>query len=242
MVAIVVGKEGSGRRVVFLLAASLILGAVTSTLLVSTAHANHDCPSDNQIRAKPGTNGRGTRVGGSDPGMRVSNTDIDCVRVSSIGVINSSSTTFAEIGWYEDPMGLSDCPATSGQPRILVYRKFNGVPMCQTQPVISGPFPRNDEFIVNDSDQNGVWRYFRNGSFLGSFDLGSFITGEGRANSERKSGHHDSMYALFLGLDRMNSSQGWTNWANTTQLENSDAEYHLCGLPGDDLEMKIGTC
>jgi hypothetical protein len=232
----------AGELAILILAASA--GAFSVSLLFAPpARANHDCPSDNQIRAKPDTNGRGLRVGGPDPGMWVQNTDIDCARASSIGVVNSSSTRFVELGWYEEPINVTPCPQTSGPPRILVAKLFDGVFTCDNQPEFNpANLPRWDEFKVQDQNQDGDWYYYRNGNFLGFYGLGTFVTGSGRASSERKTSHHDSMFGSFYGLDRMNASQAWVNWNGTVQIEDSDGDYRLCIFADDRLQMQSSPC
>jgi hypothetical protein len=112
---------------------------------------------------------------------------------------------------------------------------------CDGQPAITG-LPRYDEFVAKDTNQDGDWYYYRNGSFLGFYGLGTFTLGQLRANSERKSGHHDSMYAHFQGLDRMTTGGGWANWLGTTQIEDSDADYRLCVRAADTLQIQTGPC
>lgn len=222
---------------------SMALGAVsTFAILASPAFATHDCPSSHRVIFSPDTNGRGVRVSG--PGMRVSDTVVECARASTLSVVNSSETRFVEVGWYEEAVDVTPCPQTSGNPRILVAKGINGVFTCD--PDVIGPdtitnAPTDDGFWVHDDNQDGNWDYYHNGSFLGFFGLGSFITGDPRAQGERKS-THDSMYALHDGLKRMNSSKSWVSWTGTTIIVDDDADYRGCVRSNTKVEVKLGTC
>lgn len=196
--------------------------------LANEAKATHDCAggTDNRVISSPLTNGRGVRVGLNAPGMFVENTSVPCARASTLSVVNSAETRAVEIGWYEETVNVTSCPSASS-PRVLVLKIFDGVVTCsQNQPFITGT-PRNDDFFVHDNNQDGTWNYVRNGSPLGFFGLGTFVTGDPRAQGERKSSHEVG-FANFRGLARMGANQTWTNWDTTIGIFDSDEGYYGC--------------
>lgn len=233
-----------GAAAIGILALSFILGsAVTSILVPPQAVAFPSCGSPGTVQgARPDTNGRGVRV--SDPGMRVSDASISCIRVSAIHVMNSAATRFAIVGWYERASGAPTflgCPVTSGPPRVLVAKIFDGTNTCAQNTANITNTPRNDDFAVHDHDQDGTWKYYRNGAFIGSFRFGMFTTGILQARTERyQTG--DSMYGLFDGLKRMNSNANWVDWTGTTVNADTDPDYNTCVLTATKVEIRLAAC
>lgn len=82
-------------------------------------------------------------------------------------------------------------------------------------------------WYVADNNQDGVWQYVFNGNTLQSKDMGTFVTGDPRANAERKS-RSDSNYADFYGLYRMGSGGAWYAWSNVSVLRDTDPDYRNC--------------
>lgn len=231
-------------RRVLVFSISALLGATLTTVLTPVPSlATHDCPVGYRVLASPATNGRGVRA--ANPGMRVSNTAIDCARASTIAVVNSSETRAVETGWYEETVNVTSCPQTSGPPRELVVNIFDGVFTCwQNGANITGT-PRDDAFRIHDDNQDGVWNYYHGNTLLKTYNMGTFVTGDPRALGERKSSH-DSAYALFVTLYRMNSLQTWSVWDSTSVLDDSDPDYTGCitnsGSNLTKYEVKLGSC
>lgn len=177
--------------------------------------------------------------------MRVSNSTVACARASTIAVVNSSETRAVEIGWYEETVNITSCPETSGPPRELVVKIFDGVFTCWPNGANITGTPRDDAFRVHDNNQDGVWNYYHGNTLLTSFNMGTFVTGDPRALGERKSSH-DSAYALFVTLYRMNASQGWSVWDSTSVIADSDPDYTGCitnsGTSLTKYEVKLGGC
>ena len=118
--------------------------------------------------------------------MHVFESQVECLRISSIADINTSGERYVELGWFEDTTGLlAVCPATDGSPRVFRYSVFDGTIRCDdaTAPLSGGT---DQDFWVQDANQNGVWTYFRNGNSIGAYDMGSFVSGRPVANGERR--------------------------------------------------------
>jgi hypothetical protein len=158
--------------------------------------------------------------------MQVENAVVFCTRVSSIAVVNASGSRFVEVGWYEDPVDtLAKCDKTFGQPVLLVYAYVDGTIKCKTStPTLSSG---TNSFNVNDNNLDGNWDYYWQGNYEGFFNALSFVSGDPRANGERKS-LDDSAFADHTVLKRMNSSAVWTDWTGTTAIENTDPNYNNC--------------
>lgn len=140
----------------------------------------------------------------------------------------------------EDPTAFSEnCPATGTQPTTFVYAVFDDVViLCANKAVLTAGDFHN--FRVFDNDQNGVWEYWRDSSFLHSVNMGSFITGTPVANGERRV-LSDSARANHDGLDRMNASQAWTPWTNTVVNVDTDPDFRACIRTDDHVEV-LQTC
>lgn len=50
------------------------------------------------------------------------------------------------------------------------------------------------------------------------------------------------MYALFDGLDRMDSSTNWIGWQGTAAIKDNDANYGFCFPSNQKVGVKTGTC
>jgi hypothetical protein len=217
-------------------------GALTALILSATpVFGTHDCPSDHRVIASPDTNGRGVRV--ANPGLTVVNHSVDCSQARTLSVVNSAETRAVEVGYYEETVNTTPCAQTS-QPRILLARVFDGVFFCDQDvigpDVISGT-PRDDSFAVQDADQDGDWKYYHEGEFLGFLGLGTFTTGDPRAQGERQS-THDSASANHHGLTRMNSSQAWVGWTGTSIVLDTDSTYRGCIESATWFRVTAGTC
>lgn len=182
---------------------------------------------------KNSQNGRGDRV--NNPGMSVFNDAIDCGRVSSIFVSNSTGTTFAEVGWYEDPSGGTwdySCILSSfGPPRELAYAVQAGMlPQCdQDNADISAGV---DSFVVKDPNQDGIWTYEHDGvTIWTSQDISPFNSGLLVSNGERAgTGNDDPAKSEFDGLDRLGPSNNWVPWTSPSEYTpySDDPDYKDC--------------
>jgi hypothetical protein len=154
--------------------------------------------------------------------MSVFNGSVDCARLSSIFIRNTTGTRQVEIGWYEDPVNFYDlcCATTSGAPKLLAlsFEGSNDYSWLHNPPTVS---EGTDTFSVSDSNQDGVWMFGHNGSNVWtSPDLGTFVTGLIFNNGGRGNTNNTS-HAVFDGMLRMNSSQNWV--APTTVYEAGEA-------------------
>lgn len=61
--------------------------------------------------------------------MDIYNQDVNCGRVSSLFVRNSSSTRWVEVGWYEDNAQYA-CLPTTDRPWRLGFVLFDGLIDC----------------------------------------------------------------------------------------------------------------
>ncbi len=162
-------------------------------------------PLNTVVRLEP--NGRGLKV--SAPGMGVFDGDVDCSRVSSLWVENSTGSRHVEIGWYEDPVDYYLClPTTGTSPRIIAlsYEGPNDYDCWGNPRTLS---VGTDAFGVHDRDQDGVWRFVHEGALVWtSPDMGSFVTGLLYDNGERGN-LENTAHADFDGLKRMGSGGRW---------------------------------
>ena len=152
-------------------------------------------------------NGRGNRA--QNPGMHIYNDNVDCGRVSSLFVKNSTETKLVEVGWFEDPSDSNwdyTClGTTSGQPKLFAFVDTGTGYACDTGGQLS---TGDDAFTVKDQNQDGKWTFGHSGSdFYTSPDLGSFNSGLLRTNGERTGGGNEPAHSEFAGLDRMDSSK-----------------------------------
>lgn len=159
--------------------------------------------------------------------MLVVDTPIGCARASSIAVVNNDQSRFVELGWYEENQNVTPCPDTNGDPRVLRAKGFDGEFVCDPTTVYLSGSTWHD-FKVQDGNQDGIWLYFRNGNQIGTYNLWPFVTGDPRANSERKRDHDDSAWADFEGLQRMVNSVDYVHWDGTTGIKDSDPDYRNC--------------
>jgi hypothetical protein len=162
-----------------------------------------DCGNFREQYFNPGTTWRGVKV--SSPGMRVSDTVVDCSRISWVFVRNAAGTKIVNLGWYETEIGEFGCNPTAGKPKVLRIKQVNGIGTCDhnTHEYGTNETPTNDDFSIQDDNQDGVWEYRRNGVLVGSYDLGAFTNGILGAGSARYGASGDSMYGNFDGLKRM---------------------------------------
>jgi hypothetical protein len=217
---------------------SLIAGAL-ALVSATPAQACADAGAPwNTVYRSGGTDWWGDRV--SNPGMGVFDGDVDCGRVSSIFVTNGAITRWVEVGWYESPQGAYVCiPTTSGPPKILAFAYFDGMVDCKD------PSPNlgegTDNFWVQDRDQDGVWRYFRNGNQVWtSPDMSPFNSGTLYNNGERLN-FRNTAHADFDGLKRMNHQGNWGDWSNTsldTELSD-DSGSHGCKYSDTHTAVKL---
>jgi hypothetical protein len=221
------------------IATSGLLGILLGLFMFPSVPAQAGCIQRTyHVQAFPGNAlGRGVRVSG--PGMLVENGNVSCVRVSSIGVVDSSDN-FVEIGWFEDPGGelAGSCDVTSGPPKLLVFALANGFPRCKDSTRDLNPGFEN--FWVQDVDQNTEWRYYLNGDHVETLNT-PFTNGRPTNNGERKT-LGDSARAEFDGLKRMNSSNDWVNWALTYIPVDTDPDYRGCWRSNVHTEVQINPC
>jgi hypothetical protein len=209
-------------------AAWLVGSAVAASVILPASPAYAACGDTTYTEnSQQSTNNRGAR----STAMRVSDTDVGCVRVSSV-IVWINFDNYAEIGWFEDPDGIvTRCQPTNGHPWLLVYSIVNGNINCkQNPPILSGGV--NDSFSTDDRDGDTRWYYYYEGINQGSYLL-SFTSGQPITNGERKD-QTDSMYSKFQGLDKWRiSTNWWWPWNNTqawTTGHNQDPEYEVCIL------------
>jgi hypothetical protein len=136
-----------------------------------------------------------------------------------------------EIGWYESPQGAYTClDTTTGAVKEEAFASNSGMNNCLHGP---GSIPDGvvDTFSVKDTAQNGIWSYGHGGSTIWtSPSLGSFNSGMVINNGERLN-TGNTAHADFNGLQRMDSSNNFVNWASTSLLGggfSDDSGSHGC--------------
>ncbi|MGH2653965.1 MAG: hypothetical protein ACRDHV_06400 [Actinomycetota bacterium] len=151
------------------------------------------------VSAANAFNGHGVRV--NNPGMLVQDQVVNCVRISSIGVVKDDFN-FVEIGWAEDPTAHSQGCEASSQPEVFAYRVVNDVVACWVgNPPVGGQY---DSFRVDDDNSNAIWTFYWEGDLIAGFTT-TFTNGLLFNNGERFT-LADPMYSNFDGMDRIG---GW---------------------------------
>jgi hypothetical protein len=207
-------RLSAGARALHLVVVTSIVGSTFLIMTATAALACHDPGSPWNTVYKPGgTDWWGNRVSG--PGMGVFDGNVDCGRVSSLFVTNGPITRWIEVGWYESPQGTYSCiPTTSGPPKILAFAVFDGMVDCKNPSANIGE--GTDGFWVHDKDQDGVWKFFRNGNQVWtSFDMSPFNSGTLYNNGERLN-FNNTAHADFDGLKKMLHQGNWADWNNTS--------------------------
>lgn len=238
-------RRVSGFVVWVVMTSALTLGTLAG-LLASPAYACHDAGSPWNTAYKSGTNGRGDRVSGL--GMGVFDGNVDCGRVSSVFVYNSSLTRYVEVGWFESPQGAYSCIQDTGTgadpPRILAFAQFDGMRDCLNP---AGSLSEGTQtFWVHDDNQDGIWKFYHSGTQVWtSFDMSPFTTGLLYDNGERLT-FQNTAHADFDGLKRM-AGQNWVAWGSggstdTTTLDTAlsdDSGSHGCKYSNDHTAVKL---
>lgn len=186
--------------------------------------------------------GYGDRV--TNPGIAVRDTSLNCVRVSSVLVVDPGNAgTFVEVGW-QDTCGIDiQCGGPCDEvtsPHVLVYRNINGTPTCKSgtpaTPVTSSP---NDgsTFKVSNPDHDNTFEYFwgtaSQGSYFVGFSHGFLFGGVGERHNSGDSawGHHD-------GLGYLGSAGSWNPWANTEGSSDVEPDYYYCWYSDTNVASK----
>jgi hypothetical protein len=184
------------------------------------------CGSVNYFEeAREDTNARGVRTTGN--GIRVTNANVMCERVSSLFDAGSSAN-WVEIGWYEHgPNIVSGCGNTTGTPRVFVSWSVAGIIDCDPYGMVSAGLGNN--FRVEDANRDTIWFFVFNGNTIASIN-GDHSTGEVQTDGERAD-DVESIYSQFFGLQRMNSNQTYENWLQTDTAGmtlNNDPQFRVC--------------
>jgi len=200
---------------------------LTSGLVVfASGPAVADCNTGafNTEDFEHGSNVAGVRV--VNPGMDIFDTTVVCVRISSIGILNSTGN-FAETGWYEDPGNViaDGCPASGSHPHYLQYAVVgNNTHGClQGGPTLTGG--DTDGFRVSDDVHDGYFFYYFNGNETGYYFL-PFLDGQILTNGERHNQTDgDTAHANFTGLQHSCSIGCWTDWTNPLSKSEQDGYF-----------------
>jgi hypothetical protein len=192
------------------------------------AHAVACGAANYHEQAREDTNARGVRTTGN--GIRVTNSSVNCERVSSL-FDQGSSMNWVEIGWYEHGPDInSACGHTLGSPELFIAWSVANVIVCDGLGV-QVPAGLGNNFRVEDANRDTIWYFVYNGLTVGNVN-GDHSTGEVQTNAERAD-DIQVVFSEFFGLQRMGSNQMYSNWQQTDtggMTTNNDPEYVVCIL------------
>jgi hypothetical protein len=204
---------------------------------VTCTDLGHGVTTDNTIQT-----GYGNRVG--NPGIAVRNTSLNCVRVSSVLVVDTgNASTFAEVGWNDTCGDALVCGGPCDEvtsPHVLVYRTINGTPTCKpgtpSTPVTSEPTD-GSPFKVSNPDHDNTFEYFYENVSQGSYFirishgfLFGFV-GERHNSNDSAWGHHNEL--SYLG-----TAGNWNFWSNTHGTSDVEPDYYYCHYSDKNVASK----
>jgi hypothetical protein len=188
--------------------------------------------------------GVGAWDGGTSDGIWIADTDVHCIRISSL-LHRLDINNGVEIGWFDDPLGtlVSSCePAIQpskphGLFAIFVNNVFScgnpdvywSAPVWKDFRVENGP-PGTDEYFT--FYVNGVQQAHR---YVG-YNTGPIA----RSNGERH-GLADTAWSHFKGLRYMSSAGTWFRWTESYEATgySDDPDFRPCKVNGDDADIIV---
>ena len=157
-----------------------------------------------------------------NPGMLVFHETPECIHVSSILAVDTTTYDQMEVGWQDTlngyPYNNGNCVYTGdGQPHTIRVVNRGGVEHCTNYGALN--FDGYESYGVADQNGDNNWTFYEGGGTLGtnpvtnSFSLSLSIT-NGERYTELYPPPSESADAYFGGLMYMPLNGSWTNWGN----------------------------